>query len=125
MGEANADAKINFALSDATISTFTANKLEGVIASKSVAEGKYYGLLDNEFVPVLAGTVPAGRALLPASVVGNVKTLTLVFNDETGIREVRTVSGEQAAEIFNLAGQRLQKTQKGVNIINGKKVLVK
>ena len=29
------------------------------------------------------------------------------------------------AEIYNLAGQRLKKAQRGVNIINGKKVLIK
>ena len=28
-------------------------------------------------------------------------------------------------DIYNLAGQRMQKLQKGVNIVGGKKVLVK
>jgi len=101
-------------------------KLIAVTKNTTVEEGQYFGLVGNVFVPVAGGTVvPAGKALLPASVVGSVKTMNIVFSDETGIREVRTVSGEQAAEIFNLAGQRLQKTQKGVNIVNGKKVLVK
>jgi hypothetical protein len=27
--------------------------------------------------------------------------------------------------IFNLAGQRIQKMQKGINIVNGKKVVLK
>jgi hypothetical protein len=32
---------------------------------------------------------------------------------------------KNGAEIFNLAGQKMSKLQKGVNIVNGKKVLVK
>jgi hypothetical protein len=39
---------------------------------------------------------------------------------------VKTAKAEKAEEgIFNLQGQRLMKAQKGLNIINGKKVLVK
>jgi len=55
----------------------------------------------------------------------NAKAFTFVFESVDGIKTVEHVSAEQAAEIFNLAGQRLQKAQRGVNIINGKKVLVK
>lgn len=29
------------------------------------------------------------------------------------------------AEIFNVAGQRMNKLQRGINIVNGKKVLIK
>ena len=32
---------------------------------------------------------------------------------------------EEGAAIYNLAGQRLAKTQKGINIVNGKKILIK
>ena len=40
---------------------------------------------------------------------------------------INAIEAEQneKTEIFNLAGQRMSKVQKGVNIINGKKVLVK
>jgi hypothetical protein len=45
---------------------------------------------------------------------------------ETGIGQI---DNEQLtidnAHIYNIAGQRLTKAQKGVNIINGKKVLVR
>ena len=43
----------------------------------------------------------------------------------TGISEVATSEAKQPVGIYNLAGQRLSKLQKGINIINGKKVLVK
>ena len=90
----------------------------------------YYGLSGNAFVKVNAGTVPAGKALLPVNRLttsGNeVRAFTFVFvNPTTGISETQTVSAEQFGEIFNLAGHRIGQPQKGVNIINGKKVLVK
>ena len=45
--------------------------------------------------------------------------------DPDGIKGVVADKNGQAIEIYNLAGQRLEKMQKGINIVNGKKVLVK
>lgn len=45
------------------------------------------------------------------------------FDAATGIREIETDSANEA--VFNLAGQRIQKAQRGINIVNGKKVVVK
>ncbi len=48
------------------------------------------------------------------------------FDDAVGIKAID--NGQLTidnAEIFNLAGQKMSKLQKGVNIVNGKKVLVK
>ena len=49
--------------------------------------------------------------------------------DPDGIRDIKAdpsdgTAGQRPA-IFNLAGQRLDRMQKGINIVNGKKVLVK
>ena len=54
-----------------------------------------------------------------------VKGYVLVSDDPTSIKT--TDNGQQATgkEIYNLAGQRLSKTQKGINIVGGKKVLGK
>lgn len=41
----------------------------------------------------------------------------------TGITETAAASSLKSSGIYNLAGQRLSKMQKGINIINGKKVL--
>ena len=49
---------------------------------------------------------------------------TIQVGDATGIDTVES-EGNADAAIYNVAGQRLPKTQKGVNIINGKKVMVK
>lgn len=102
------------------------NKLVGITESKQVGDDQYFGLKGNEFVKVNTGVVPAGKALLPIdNLTAGVKSFTLIFNDADGIQTIETVSAEKAQAIFNLAGQRLPKAQKGINIINGKKVLVK
>ena len=102
------------------------NKLVGITAATTIAADLYYGLKGDQFKKVSAGTVPAGKALLPATEVQTqVKAFTFVFEGADGVRTIETVSAEEAAAIFNLAGQRLQKAQRGVNIINGKKVIVK
>ena len=53
----------------------------------------------------------------------------LNFGDdtETGIFDVRSKTEKVRGDgvIYNLAGQRLNKLQRGVNIINGKKVIIK
>lgn len=72
-------------------------------------------------------TVPAGKAYLEVNSGSNVKGFTFDFGKETGIQSINneqlTIDNDKA--IFNLAGQRLSKMQKGINIVNGKKVLVK
>lgn len=123
MGEANGSVTMTSATG---ASALTGNLLEGIIADKIITANQYFGLKGNEFRPVNAGTIPAGKALLPAGEVSDVKAFTFRFIDPTtGIAETKTVSAEEAAAIFNLAGQRLQKMQKGINIVNGQKVLVK
>ena len=45
------------------------------------------------------------------------------FGDETAVEAVKAEAVDGV--IFNLAGQRVQKLQRGINIVNGKKVVVK
>ena len=55
-----------------------------------------------------------------------VKALSFDFGDATGIDTI--TNGQQPianGPIYNLAGQKMSKLQKGVNIVNGKKVLIK
>ena len=74
----------------------------------------FYKLADGE-------KVPAGKAYLQIT---NTAREFIGFGAEaTGIETVKTVKAEKG--IFNMAGQRLVKAQKGLNIINGKKVVIK
>ncbi len=122
-GTANATVTLT---SNSSTNVLSSNLLEGILAPTYVTAGEYYGLSGQNFVPVAASTVDAGKALLPASALGggSVKAFNFVFEDNaTGIRTVETVSPEEAAQIFDLSGRRLNKIQKGINIVNGKKVL--
>ena len=58
---------------------------------------------------------------IPASVKG------MSFDDgiTTSIIKLDTTGSEDVRDIFDLAGRKLNETRKGVNIVNGKKVLVK
>ena len=64
----------------------------------------------------------AGKAYLPASAVtGNARFLSLDFGTETAIESVESV--ENNAAVYDLSGRRVQKAQKGLYIVNGKKVV--
>jgi hypothetical protein len=87
-----------------------------------------YGLSGSDFVINNAeGTIPAGKAYIKATdIPAEVKSFTFVFEDETtGITETRQATREEVESIFNLGGQRMSKVQRGINIVNGKKVFVR
>ena len=77
--------------------------------------------------------MPANRAYLPlltSAISGsNVKEIMLYWDDEeaTGIERMRNVENEimRKGNIYNLNGQKLSSPLKGINIINGRKVIVK
>ena len=99
------------------------NLLVGVTADTYVNNGAFFGLSGTNFVPVAASVVPAGKALLPASEVSDVKAFSFVFEDDAD--DIKTLSDSplKGENIYNLAGQRISKMQKGINIVNGRKVL--
>ena len=79
------------------------------------------------FYPVGNGvTIPAGKAYLVYTGSNPVKGFTFVFDDDDATGISLTEDGRSQMEdgaIYNLAGQRVSKMQKGINIVNGKKVL--
>ena len=70
-------------------------------------------------------TIPAGKAYLnlSGSLVREFFTFVFDEDDATGINSALLTSPEEEGQVYNLAGQRISKLQKGINIINGKKVL--
>ena len=88
---------------------------------------KNYVLSNNIIYPVGAAgaTISPYRAYIQIAQQGEVKALSFFVDDtETaieGIDEENKVDGP----VFNLAGQRVNKAQRGIYIVNGKKVLVK
>ena len=68
--------------------------------------------------------IPAGKAYLEYTAPSPVKGFTFVFDDDaTSLSSISSPEGKEC--IYNLAGQRVNKMQKGINIVNGKKVMVK
>ena len=101
------------------------NLLTGVTTATTVTADQYYGLSGNQFKKVGAGTVSAGKALLPANEVpASARELNFVFDEATGIKQVET-SKSIIEGIYNLAGQKVQNPTKGLYIMNGKKVIIK
>ena len=112
----------------ATSGTATSDYLKGVYDDTTAPVGSY--VLQNQrgrvgFYQVQEGIQPmvrANRAYLTVPASANVKAFYM--DDATAIQTVEELlSGK--AEIYDLAGRRQQKLQKGINIVGGKKVLVK
>ena len=66
--------------------------------------------------------IPANRAYLPAQGGSGVKAFYL-GGGEDAIKSV--FEGVAAGEVYDLSGRKVSKLQHGVNIVNGKKVMVK
>ena len=99
-----------------------ANDLKG--AAESIEAAGKYILAKPEgepagFYKATTGTIKAGKAYL--EVASDVKAFIFGADDATGINAVEKAS--ENGPIYNIAGQRLNKMQKGINIVNGKKVL--
>lgn len=98
------------------------NDLKGA-ATDIEADGTMYVLAkveDKVGFYKAEGTIAAGKAYYQST--SGVKAFYFEGGDATGISDVNVNLNEDNA-IYNIAGQRLQKMQKGINIVNGKKVL--
>ncbi len=101
------------------------NLLTGVLEDTAAPVGSYV-LQEQEtvgFFEVVAEdpiTVPAGHAYLT---IEGATAPAFFFTQEDYETGINKVVAETNDAIYNLAGQRLSKMQKGINIVGGKKVL--
>lgn len=105
----------------ATEGTSENGMIKGVYETTSISNG--FVLVNNggkAEMKTLKGAVelPAYRAYVDGA--SGIKGFK--FDTETGISDINE---NEVNTIYNVAGQRLNKTQKGVNIVNGKKFIVK
>ena len=120
-----ADAAGTYNVNTTTGASLGATKNELIAATADVtADGTQYILAkqDNEvgFAQATTGTIAAGKGYLQFTTA--VKAFyPFAGNDATGISGIEAINGD--APIYNIAGQRLGKMQKGINIVGGKKVL--
>lgn len=102
-----------------------AGMLTGVYADTAAPEGSYVlQNLNNKtgFYQVAAGsqpTVKAGHCYLTSE--AGVKAFFLTDDVSTGIDAA--TAEDNATAIYNMQGMRMQRMQKGINIVNGKKIL--
>ena len=117
------------------------NSLVAVVESEHIpaTNGEYTNFMmkGGKFIKIQQDEesvkMPANRAYLPlltTAISGsNAKEIMLYWDDEeaTGIERMRNVENEimRKGNIYNLNGQKLSAPQKGINIINGRKVIVK
>ena len=65
------------------------------------------------------------KAYLQIPGVQSARCLVFDFGGETGVDEVKTENGNVKTDMYDLAGRRVKKAQKGVYIVNGKVQVVK
>ena len=112
----------------AEASPITNNALKGTLEPIE-ATGKYVLAKpageEVGFYLANGGNIAACKAYVETN--SDVKGFIFKFDDDaTDIENLNTQSSTlntQNTSIYNLAGQRLQKMQKGINIVNGKKIL--
>ena len=121
---------------DGAITSLTGSLLCGNYMSQALEQGdtkkKFIFTSKNDVVGFYImndeGTIAANKCWMEWTVPAgaNVRSLVIRFGNTTDIENV-AVAPEHPAQpvIYNLAGQRLETPQRGINIINGRKIVVK
>ena len=112
---------------DITSSAGTATSLlSGTVAAKSVTANTNYTLQNGTngvaFYLLDKTVIPGFKAYYPKPATGT-KVLTFSFDTETGIDS--QILEQTGAVVYDIQGRRVQRAQKGLYIVNGKKVFVK
>ena len=105
----------------------SANKMVGsATATTAVEANGGYILKDGEFHPATAGTLAAGKAYLKIAVANGNAPVAIDFDGETtGIKSLTPALSEGEGAVYNLNGQRVAQPNKGLYIVNGRKVVIK
>ena len=129
--KAEPSSVVEFAISESGCS-YEQNVMQPSVAVTQAGNDK------NAYVPVFGGdrisfrlldatqrTIPAHSAWLQTDDADAPSALSVsIPGEETSVNEIHSVNGSASA-IFNIQGQRLSSPQSGINIVDGKKVLVK
>ena len=129
------EGAVNLTIGDASSST-TGNVLKGIVASTPLATVKTNLSATNiltmqnddtkglGFYQYTGTNLNGFRVFVDSNDAVGVKSFVFDFDDDdaTGIVSLLEKT-EEGTAIYNIAGQRLSKMQKGINIVNGKKIL--
>lgn len=118
-----------FVTSADSVATFTANKLSGTMVDKEVKGPAYVLASINNVTGFYAAKLTdgkfvnnAGKAYLPKPAEASARFLSFDFGTETAIENIEGAETENAV-VYDLSGRRVEKAQKGLYIVNGKKVV--
>jgi hypothetical protein len=98
------------------------NLLVAAVTATEVTANTVYVLNGNKFKVFADTKIPAGKAYLPMST--GARLLELVFDDATGIKSIDN-SRLTIDNYYNLSGQQVKPTKKGIYVVDGKKVIIK
>ena len=86
----------------------------------------YVSTTDSSIKKLTSGSIKGLRAIFQIPASASAKALTVDFGEgTTGILNVDKEGNIYEGQIYNLSGQRVNMTQKGIYIVNGKKVVIK
>ena len=105
--------------------------LDAIGNQEAVELGAYVMNDDSMWHPVLsdtdahkAVTIPAFRCFLLQSRSNGARgAIGMTLEDATGIEQLRTIDSDGTERVYDLSGRLLSAPTKGINIVNGKKVL--
>ena len=127
-GDAGEEVVIPAVASSST--SVTANKLVASTGSTVNAADKYVLVARDGkavFAPTdeNAATVAKGKAYLDLEGVTLARGFFLDDSETTGVREIDTMKNIAIGQFYNLAGQRVAQPQKGLYIVNNKKIVIR
>jgi hypothetical protein len=106
--------------------------LYGISNADAADMGAYTLQQDGLWHPVMADTdahrqarILPFRAYLLQNRVAGTRAIGMSLEDVTGIEQFRTIDSDGTERIYDLNGRRLAAPTKGINIINGNKVIKK
>jgi hypothetical protein len=105
--------------------------LNGISNADAASIGAYTLQNDGMWHPVMSDTqehqaasiLPYRAYLLQSSRTAGTRAFGMMLEDATGITQFRTVDNDGTARIYDLSGRQISTPVRGVNIINGKKVI--
>ena len=122
-----------FVAAEGSVSATAGNQLVGVTEDTELTEADNAYMLTRKIDDGSIAfrllktnyTLGANKAYLKASNTANIRELIPAFWDDnaTGIDNIAKDEVTATGAIYNLAGQKLMRAQKGINIINGKLVI--
>jgi len=106
--------------------------LEGISNAEAADLGAYTLQQDGKWHPVMSDTeahraasILPYRAYLLQNRGAGTRSIGMSLEDTTGIEQLRTIDSDGTERIYDLNGRLLSAPTKGINIINGKKVIRK